>query len=537
MNGKIDRRAFLRTAAATSLIPALPGFICRDAHAQQSQRSDHYATGGSAAVTTTSMQATEAALWTLREGGNAADAYMAAALTQTVVEPGLTSIGGAFGITVFDASTGKTSGAGGRFGPAKAESYDFDRESPITQTGRAMPVPGFLAGLHAAHEKFGKLPWKKIFEPAITHALEGALIFRGIVEAAKKRGVRHPEGKALWTKEGRFLEPGEKLEQTELGKILETVAADGPAAFYEGKFASCYVDRARSDGGKITKKDMARWKELIEVKEGKLEGSYRSHQVSAAGLITYALHLNEAIDLRASGSARESRESVYRQIRIMEEVFLSTKEYSKETHERFVSPEYARKRADFVVSSPLRELSLDAIFNTCFLVVRDAAGNCAWGTHSINSPTAFGAGIVVDGVYAAYVISKNHAHGSGGIAPGISTSYALFKDGKPRIIVGSPGFGFVHGPYQYGSGIVEWNLSPAAAMNLPRFALPRQDGKILFESHYGQAVFDMLDKRGIQYVKSRPSSSTGLVGALVIDYDGTLHVAQDGRRTGFARTI
>ena len=174
-------------------------------------------------------------------------------------------------------------------------------------------------------------------------------------------------------------------------------------------------------------------------------------------------------------------------------------------------------------------------FNTCFLVVRDGAGNCAWGTHSINTPTAFGAGILVDGVYASHAISKNHVHGSGGTAPGISTSYALFREGKPRLIAGSPGFGFVHGPYQYGTGIVEWNLAPTAAMNLPRFGLPRQDGKAAFESHYDKAVFEMLDRRRVAYTKSRPSPSTGLVGALVIDEDRKLHVVQDGRREGWAQ--
>jgi gamma-glutamyltranspeptidase/glutathione hydrolase len=400
-----------------------------------------------------------------------------------------------------------------------------------------MPVPGYVAGLHAAHEHFGKLPWKELFEPAIARATDGAVILPAIIEAAKRRGSQHPEGKALWMKDGRFLKPGEKLVQADLGKILASVAAGGPAAFYEGEFARHYVDRARADGGRITLEDMARWKELVRIKEEKPEGGYRGFQVMAAGMIIYALHLNEALDLRSTGPAGENPETVFRQIRIMEEVFLSTTKYSEKTHEQYVSPDYARKRAAFVLKSPMRKVTLDALFNTCFLVVRDAEGNCAWGTHSINSPTAFGAGILVDGVYAAYVISRNHAHGSGGIAPGISTSFALYRGGKPRIIAGSPGFGFVHGPYQYGTGIVEWDLHPTAAMNLPRFGLPGQDGKAAFESHYSDAVFDMLDRKDVAYRKSKPTPATGLVGALVINDDEKLHVVQDGRRAGFARAV
>ena len=223
---------------------------------------------------------------------------------------------------------------------------------------------------------------------------------------------------------GATLRAGETLVQEQLGKTLERVAADGPESFYTGEFAKKYVRR---------------------VAKQPLVGKCRGYQIAAAGLIAYALRLNEALDLKAGGPARTNPESLFRQYRIMEEVFLSSPKYSKETHEQFVSPDFARKRADAVLKSPLRKLTFDAIFNTCFLIVRDRAGNVAWGTHSINTPTAFGAGIVVDGVYAAHAMNREHVRGSGGSAPGVSTSLALFKDGKPHLVAGSPGFGFVHG--------------------------------------------------------------------------------------------
>ena len=386
-----------------------------------------------------------------------------------------------------------------------------------------------------AHSKFGIVPWKSLFEPAIRHAQEGFAVPEFLIAAAMRHGVRGPEGKSLWTKGGRFLKSGEVLVQAELGKLLESTAKDGPSAFYEGDFARRYVHRAQQDGGRLSLDDMSRWRERVTTKTQIPEGSYRGYQVGGAGLLTYALHLNEALDLRASGPAHKSPESVFRQWRIMEEVFFSTKSYTKDTHAQFVSPDYATKRADFVLSSPLRNLTFEMIFNTSFLVVRDAKGNCAWGTHSINTPTAFGAGIVVDGVYAAYAIDREHVHGHGASAPGISTSFALFKDGKPRIICGSPGFGFVHGPYQYGTGVVEWELSPVDAMHLPRFGLPAKDGSAVFERHYQEPVFAMLERRGIKHRQSPATPETGLVGALVIEDDGTLHVTQDPRRAGCAR--
>ena len=280
---------------------------------------------------------------------------------------------------------------------------------------------------------------------------------------------------------------------------------------------------------------MSRWQDGVVTKPMSLDGNYRGYQVCGGGLLTYALHLNEALDLKASGPAHRSPETVFRQFRIMEEVFFATKNYNGETHAQFVSQDYAKERAEFVLNSPIRDLTFDAIFNTSFLVIRDAQGNCAWGTHSINTPTSFGAGIVIDGVYAAYAINREHVLGHGASAPGISTSFALFKDGKPRIVCGSPGFGFVHGPYQYGTGIVEWELSPVDAMHLPRFSLPARDSRTVFERHYQEPVFEMLEQRGIKYRRSPATPETGLVGAIVVDDDGTMHVTQDPRRAGYVR--
>lgn len=533
----MNRRDFSKNVALGAL--AGSAIQLTAATPRRSRRENHYATGASEAATSTSEEATDAALWALAEGGNAADAYMAAALTQTVVEPGLTSIGGAFGMTYFNAKTGETKSCIGKLGPAADEPYDFDRQSPLVRTGRAMPVPGFVGGVHVGHKSFGQLPWKKLFEPAIQHAEEGTKISPMIIEAAKRRGIVHREGKALWTRDGRFLNYDEPLVQKDLAKVLREAADGGPEGFYEGGFAKNYVERAKKDGGKMSATDLKGWEKLTGVRSGKPEGNYRGYQVWAprAGLLTYALHLNEALDLRSSGSSRSNPDSAYKQVRIMEEVFLSAKGYSKKEHAKFTSVDYAKKRADTVLNGPLRKVTIDAIFNTCFLAIRDKDGNCAWGTHSINTPTSFGAGIVVDGVYAAYAINRDHVRGKGATAPGISTNYALYRDGRPELIVGSPGFGFVHGPYQIGTGAIEWNLPLPAAVTLPRFSLPDRNGASYFESHYDPQVIAMLKEKKIPHRVGRYSTSTGLVGALLNPKNGSVSVVQDGRRDGWAKAV
>ena len=184
----LTRRGFFAGVAGS----CVASILAESSFAQRSSRTDHYATGTQAGVTSTSLQASEAALWALDQGGNAADAYMTAAITQTVSEPGLTSLGGAFGMQYFDAGKKETSYVAGLLGPAAAEAYDFDRESPVTQTGRAMPVPGYVAGVFEAHRRHGRLDWAKLFQPAIRHANDGFLVIPEIIAAAQRKAVKDP---------------------------------------------------------------------------------------------------------------------------------------------------------------------------------------------------------------------------------------------------------------------------------------------------------------------------------------------------------
>ena len=98
-----------------------------------------------------------------------------------------------------------------------------------------------------------------------------------------------------------------------------------PQHFTRASLPDTTLTAHRADGGKITLDDMSRWGELIRVGNSIPEGEYRGHSVMSSGLITYALHLNEALDLKGSGPADSNPEAGFKQIRIMEEVFHATK--------------------------------------------------------------------------------------------------------------------------------------------------------------------------------------------------------------------
>ena len=256
------------------------------------------------------------------------------------------------------------------------------------------------------------------------------------------------------------------------------MAANGIGAFYEGEFAKACPEDHEQTVASSTRRDMAKGHGLAKTpgaSQKATTGDSRSGHLALA-CFTYALHLSEALDLRASGPPGANPESVFRQLRVLEEVFHSTKTYSKRTHEEFASPEYARKRAQFVLTSPVRDVTIDAIFNTCFLVVRDKEGNAAWGTHSINTPTAFGAGILVEGVYAGYAIDRDHVRGDGATASGISTSYALYRDGIRGSSLVRPGSGSSMAPtsteraWSSGTSLPSTRHAPRASPSPPTSA-------------------------------------------------------------------
>jgi len=499
--------------------------------------TQHSAVGGPAAVTTSDSFSTEAAASVLRKGGSAADAMIAAAAVQCVVANGSTSVAGMWLSNSFDPGSGRLTTVGSLIGPAQNESYDFDMNGPEAWGGRGMPVPGWVAGAYRAWELGGRLRWSELFEHAIVLAdayeCNPATYMRVRPGLAMPLAARTAEGRAIWMRSGRYVELGEAVHQPALARTFRALAEGGPAAFYEGEFAQDYVATSRKLGGRLTMADMANWKERVIVQSSAPRGSYCGFQIAAEGaLVLYALHLAQAADI----AALDEVEAAYAQVRIMEEVFYATQQYAPATHDQFVDRGYAEAQINEVLKRPVRPMSFKLFWaNTEVLSVRDANGGLAWLVHSINTSTLFGAGILAGGAYAVRVISESHARTGHLLQPGLSANIALFRDGKPCVVAGSPGWGIMHTPIGFIIGLVQRNLDPYAAMCAPRFGLPgpMSAGLMPFESHFSPAVFKMLQARGMSYFDCAPSSLTGRLGAIVAK-DGLVHAVQEVRSEGGA---
>ena len=268
-----------------------------------------------AMVSTDHPYATEAALWALERGGTAADAYITAALVQCVVEPAMTTLGGGFGVTFFDAAAGELSTAGAGFafpsGAPATEPYEEAR----SWTGFAAMVPGYVRGLETAHSAYGRLPWEDLWEPAIAFAENGFVIDHtlwGYLHHYRKMVGRFAgPGRDNWFRDGYLPGVGETVHLPELAATMTHLRDEGGDYFYTGPFARKLVDEVARRGGGITMDDLAAMggfvSPAVEVRRAGQRTPYRGYEIAPSSGLLFQLGLQvfEAADLR--GWARPPR--------------------------------------------------------------------------------------------------------------------------------------------------------------------------------------------------------------------------------------
>lgn len=220
--------------------------------------------------------AAEAGREILREGGNATDAAMAVMLALTVVEPQSSGIGGGGFLLHHDGKTGQIATIDGReTAPASAKPNRF-----LTPDGQPMPfmeavpgglsvgVPGNMALMAKAYAKWGRLPWNRLFIPAIKLAEQGFAVSPSLAQRlaqAKNLWADFPEARAIYWQDGRPKQAGEPVVNLELGRTLRKLAAGGAPAFYHGEIAkeiSDTVAAAPRNPAELSQADLAAYKAI-----------------------------------------------------------------------------------------------------------------------------------------------------------------------------------------------------------------------------------------------------------------------------------
>jgi gamma-glutamyltranspeptidase len=270
--------------------------------------------------------------------------------------------------------------------------------------------------------------------------------------------------------------------------------------------------------------------------EGPATATYRGYEVGppSVAMLGLAFNLFEVGDLRSRGRPTESADTLYYQMRIMQELWHTGLLYRQETHDLFHSKDYARQVWRLIESGPPRPFDGFAE-GTCALTIVDAAGNVAGGTHS-SSSTSYGTGLFVDGVILNRVIYLRKYK----LPNGIATNVWLFKEGKPALTVASPSRAFTEALLQAVANVVEFGMDLGTAVSQPRFGHPDPAfGAAQIEGSFAPELVQAVRKRGMKVLEVSPENVyMGSCHAVQIDRaNGTITGAADPRRRGLAKAI
>ncbi|CAM8945441.1 unnamed protein product [Rhodiola kirilowii] len=201
----------------------------------------------------------------LRENGHAVDAAVATALCAGVVNPMASGIGGGGFMVVRSAETSETIAYDLRETAPAAASENMYENNPEAKVygALAMGVPGEIAGLHVAWKRNGRLPWKKLFQPAIELARNGFVVAPYLAKciAASEKMILSDRGlQQVFAPNGKLLRAGDTCYNVELSRSLESIAEQGPQALYNGTVGEKLVQDVRVAGGILSMDDLRNYK-------------------------------------------------------------------------------------------------------------------------------------------------------------------------------------------------------------------------------------------------------------------------------------
>lgn len=471
-------------------------------------------------ISSANRHASEAGLEILRAGGNAVDAVIAAQMVLGLVEPQSSGIGGGAFMVYFDAKSGEVSSYDGReTAPASAGPDMFldangkrRKFQDVQPGGLAVGVPGVLRMLEMVHKRYGKLPWKDLFGPAIKLA-RGGFKVSGRLNRAIKRDKYLKEFPAtaeyFFGPFGAPLPVGYLLVNEAYARTMETIAESGAAAFYSGPIARKIigaVNQAPLNPGKMTEKDFTAYKAK---RRDPVCSFYRVWLVCGMGppssggiTVLQILGLLQKVDLAMlkpnSVDAIHMITEASRLAFADRDAYIADPDFVKVPVAGMLDPGYLEERAKLISADKSMGRAKPGIpagvkpraeaeeeekgLSTSHLVVVDKNGNAASMTTSI--AMAFGSRLMVDGFMLnnqltdfSFRPSRNGRpvanRAAAGKRPRSSMSPTIVLDGAGKMVlaVGSPG----------GSRIIDyvaktliaaldWKMNIQKAIDLPNFA-------------------------------------------------------------------
>jgi gamma-glutamyltranspeptidase / glutathione hydrolase len=474
----------------------------------------------------------------IREGGDAVDAAVATAFALAVVHPTAGNIGGG-GFLVYRPVAGEPVAYDFREeAPAKSSPTMFMKDGKYSaeihhNSYLAVGVPGTVAGLHLAWKEQGKLPWKRLVEPAVALARDGFPVSDGLARSLKaemRAFEKYPASIAQFSKSGKPYETGDTLKQPELARTLEKISAEGPAGFYEGETALALEREMAAHGGLITREDLKNYK---AVRRAPVKGTYRGYDIvsmpppSSGGVaLIEMLNVLEGYDLSKFGFG--SADEVHLVAESMKRAYSDRAHYLGDpefNHDmplaRLTSKAYATElratisRDHTVKASPTTFDWPHESDETTHISVVDADRNAVSMTYTLEQ--GYGVKIVVPG--AGFLL--NNEMGDFNAAPGLTTAEGLIgtdpnlaapqkrmlssmtptiiaKDGALFMVTGSPGGRtIINTVLETILDVVDFGMNAQEAVDAPRFHHQWLPDRISFERYgFSPDTVAELERRG-----------------------------------------
>lgn len=487
----------------------------------------------------------------MQAGGNAVDAAVATGFALAVVHPAAGNIGGGGFMLI-------------RMADGQAHFLDYREKAPAAATrdmyldwqGNVIPgaseigykaigVPGSVAGMVYAEQKYGKLTLQRVMAPAIQLARDGyALSWEEAADMHDRHLAEFPESHRVFQRNGDYYKPGEIFRQPDLARTLERIA-EKPDDFYRGSLARELAAAMQKGGGLITVDDLAHY----EVKEREpVHGTYRGYEVisspppsSGGTVLIESLNILEGYDLGKMGdrSAQSMHYTVeaFRRAFFDRAEFMGDPDFAKIPVAQLIDKRYAaawEETIDPAHATPSKELKRPAVFSeleqyaaghspvmaphesnhTTHYSVMDADGNAVAVTTTINDwfgsrVTAEGLGFLLNDEMDDFSSKLGVPNGDGliqsdtnAIGPGkrplsSMTPTIVVRDGKTVMVLGSPGSSkIITTVANVLMGVLDYGMNIQEAVNAPRFHNQWMPDVVNVEKWFSPDTVNLLQHMG-----------------------------------------
>jgi len=560
---------------ALILIISLVLFYSSSALSQTISKAD---TASGAMVVAAHPDAVNAGAQILEQGGNAVDAAVAMAFVIGVVEPHASGLGGGGAMLVYEKEEDvfhyldyymKTS-----------QQVDSVFNSRDKYSAKSVCVPGTPSGLITAHRNYGRLSLKEVMEPAIKIARRGLIVdshFEGSIMDKLDVIMLFPETAKLFLKDEFPPVVGDTLHNSELVTVLEGLSEQGINYFYTGDFAKKLSADIQTVGGYLTEEDFSQYKTEFRAP---LHTDYHGHTITSAPPPQSGSTLLEILNIYEESISSDSASFIKdaAQIHILSEAikradtdrfyFLADPAFFQVPAYGLINKKYAAKRFSDIDTErikypdskkiapgnpwdfqnhntiePARQTVEDAPHTTHISVI-DKEGNAVSLTQTLGY--FFGSGFSSQGILLNSSMTNFYKKPSPNrLGPGrrplttISPTM-VFKDGKLRIVVGTPGGGRVFNVLaQLIIRMLDFQQGPVEAMDAPRFSIRRTQKKLQMEGRFSSELIEQLKTIGYE-IKKYPNYDNYFGGVQLIYYDkksGNYIGVSDPRRNGGALGI